>query len=169
MLKKIFVCTIIGTLFFYVSGKSQQRTISFDCFFGVPPGLDIDKLGEKKKYPIDYCVLYNFDQYFSLKGPFIHFESKKTCIKIIDFVNRTKKRTAIACVIKWRAYNDTKYHALKTRLLTLQANAVAAYIQKFGQTPATAPCQPINYSTCLMAGRPDAGSDIHYQLSTINS
>lgn len=130
---RILVLTIIGTLFCFVSGNCQQRRGGFDCYFGVPPGVNLDNLGEKKKFPIDYCAIANFgeDSQLQLEMPISKTNEKKPCIKITDFGNIKKNRSAIGPIIAWQRYNQAKYHACSTRLATLQASALAAYRQKF--------------------------------------
>lgn len=129
---KILFCTIIGTLFCCISAHCQQRTMSFDCYFGLPPGLNLDSLGEKKKFPIDYCQLANFDQQSHLlELPLDKTGEKKTCIRITDFVKSKKNRSAIAHIVAWKAQNNAKNRVCATRLVTLQASALAVYRQKF--------------------------------------
>jgi hypothetical protein len=132
MRMKILFCTIIGILFCANAGNCQQRRVSIDCYFGLPPGVNLDSLGEKKKFPIDYCMLAELDKYnHLLELPYDKTDKKKPYIKIIDFVKSKKNRSAIAHIVARKAQNNAKNRVCSTRLVTLQASAIAAYKQKF--------------------------------------
>jgi hypothetical protein len=132
MRMKILFCTIIGILFCAASGNCQQRGRVVVCEFEVSRNLNLDQLGEKKKSPIDYCKLAELDKYNQmLELPYYKTDKKKPCIKITDFVKSKKNRSAIAHIVARKAQNNAKNRVCSTRLVTLQASAIAAYKQKF--------------------------------------
>lgn len=129
---KILFCTIIGLLFCAISGNCQQRGKVVVCEFEVSRNLSLDQLGEKKKFPIDYCKLAELDKYnHMLELPYDKTNIKKPSIKITDFVKSKKRQSAIAVVGAWQQYNKAKHPACSARLKGLQTSALAAYWQKF--------------------------------------
>lgn len=125
---KILFCTIIGMLFCAASGNCQQRGRVVVCEFEVSRNLSLDQLGEKKKFPIDYCKLAELDKYnHMLELPYDKTDKKKPSIKITDFVKSKKRQSAIAVVGAWQQYNKAKHRECYTRLTGLQANADVAF------------------------------------------
>lgn len=152
---KVLFCTIISMLFCAASGNCQLQGRVLVCEFEVPRNINLDNLGEKKKFPIDYCALANFgeDRQLQLDMPISKTNEKMTCIKITDFLNSKKRQSAIARIVAWQAHNKVKYNALNTRLANLQAGALAAFRQKFygknNQEPARVSTPPVVQSTFL--------------------
>ncbi len=129
---KIFVCTIISILFCAVTGNCQHRKGVVVCEFEVSRSVNIDQLGEKKKFPIDYCILAELTKYdHLLELPCDKTDKKKPCIKMTDFVKSKKNRPAIAKIVAWQQFNKAKYLACSIRLTGLQSSALATYRQKF--------------------------------------